>query len=182
LDTIARKTVLAPLAAAAVLASSPASAEPVVVDAGAVVEIDNALLLENTQDLEFGKIAVTGAGGTVTIAPATDAASSVGGVTLYGPLRHRAEFVSRAPVGMVALISLDPSVTLTRVSGTETMTATLSRANGPGMANALFAGLPIAVKATAAEQFIYVGGSLTVAGGQAEGAYTGQFDLMLSYL
>jgi hypothetical protein len=180
LDTIARKIAVLPFAAAA-FAAAPAAAEPAIADASALVEVDNALLLESTQDLEFGKIAVTGAGGTVTIAPATDSASAVGNVAAYG-VQHRAVFVSRAPIGTLALVSLDPSVTLTRVSGTETMTATLNRANGPGLINALFAGLPIAIKSTTAEQFIYVGGSLTVAGGQVEGVYTGQFDLMLSYL
>ncbi len=160
----------------------PAVAEPVTTPAAAVVEIDNAVLLENTQSLEFGTIAAGATGGTVTINPANDAASSVGSVTLYGPVRHRAEFVSRAPIGTIMVTLLDPSVTLTHSGGGATMTATLSRANGPGMITATIFGLPIGIQATAADQYIYVGGSLTVVAGQLEGAYSGEFDLSVNHL
>lgn len=170
--------VLAVIGATAV----PAAAEPVTTPADAVVEIDNALLLQNTQSLEFGTIATGASGGTVTIDPATDAASSVGTVSLYGTVRHRAEFVSRAPIGTVMVTLLDPSVTLTHSGGVATMTATLSRANGPGLVTATVLGLPIGIQATAADQYIYVGGSLTVAAGQIEGVYSGQFDLSVNHL
>lgn len=160
----------------------PAAAEPVNVAADAFVEVDNAILLENTQDLEFGKIAAGATGGTVTIDPATDAASSVGSVALYGAVRHRAVFISRAPIGTVMVSLLDPSVTLTHSGGTATMTATLSRANGPGLVTATVFGLPIGIQATAADQYIYVGGALTVAPGQLEGVYSGEFDLSVNHL
>lgn len=166
----------------AALFAMPAAAEPVIVSADAKVEIDNAILLENTQPLEFGKIATGASGGTVTINPATDAASSVGTVALYGPDRHRAVFVSRAPLLSVMVMVLDPSVTLTHSGGTATMTASLTRANGPGLVTATVLGLPIGVRATAEEQYIYVGGSLTVPAGQLEGEYTGEFALTVNHL
>lgn len=169
-----------PVALAAL--SAPAAAEPVSTAARAVVEVDNAILLENTQGLEFGIIATGASGGTVTINPASDTASSVGTVTLYGPLRHRAEFVSRAPLGTIMVMLLDPSVTLTHSGGGATMTASLTRSNGPGLVTATVLGLPIGIQATAAEQYIYVGGSLTVAAGQLVGAYSGQFDLTVNHL
>lgn len=178
---IVRKLSLATLAFVAALAA-PAAAEPATTAATALVQIDNAFLLEKTADLEFGTIAAGAAGGTVTIDPATDAASSVGSVSLYGPLRHRAEFVSRAPLGTTMVLSLDASVTLTHSGGGATMTASLVRANGPGLVTATVLGLPIGVQATAAEQYIYVGGSLTVAPGQLEGAYSGQFNLSVNHL
>ena len=62
------------------------------------------------------------------------------------------------------------------------MTASLTRANGPGMATATIFGLPIGLQATAAEQYIYVGGSLTVSAGQLEGVYSGEFDLTVNHL
>ena len=176
-----RQLVWAGLAISAALAA-PAKAEPVTAAANAQVEIDNAILLENTQPLEFGTIAAGAAGGTVTIDPATDAASTVGSVMLYGADRHRAVFVSRAPLLSVMVMMLDPSVTLTHSAGTATMTASLTRANGPGLVTATVLGLPIGVQATAEEQFIYVGGALTVPAGQLEGAYSGQFELTVSYL
>ena len=50
------------------------------------------------------------------------------------------------------------------------------------VAPATVLGLPIGIQATAAEQHIYVGGSLTVAPGQLEGAYSGEFDLSVNFL
>lgn len=172
------------LAGAAIWAglAAPASAQPVTAAADAQVEIDQALLLENTQHLEFGKIATGASGGTVTINPATDAASTVGTVMLFGPNRHRAVFVSRAPVGTVMVSLLDPTVTLNRLGGGATMTASLTRASGPGLVTATIFGLNIGLRATAPEQYIYVGGSLTVPAGQLEGAYTGEFDLTVNHL
>lgn len=160
----------------------PAAAQPVVATGNAQVEIDNALLLENTQHLEFGKIAAGASGGTVTINPANDTASTAGSVMLFGPNRHRAVFVSRAPVGTVMVSLLDSSVTLTHSGGGATMNASLTRANGPGIVTANVLGLNIGLRAVAPEQYIYVGGSLTVAAGQLEGSYVGEFDLTVNHL
>jgi Mat/Ecp fimbriae major subunit len=176
-----RKLSLGAIAPLALLAA-PAAAQQATAAATATVEIDDALLLENTRDLQFGTIAVGATGGTVTINPSNDAASSVGSVTLYGPLRHRAEFVSRAPLGTVMVMLLDPSVTLTHSGGVATMNASLTRANGPGLITATVLGLPICIRATSADQYIYVGGSLTVGSGQLEGVYSGQFNLTVNHL
>ncbi|MGN6497678.1 MAG: DUF4402 domain-containing protein [Tsuneonella sp.] len=169
-------------AALVAAAATPAAAAPKVATASGKAQITTPAVLQNTQSLEFGQIATGASGGTVTIAPASDTASSVGTVALLGPVRHRAEFVSRAPIGTVFLSALDPSVVLTRSGGSETMTATLTRANGPGLLAVNVFGLPIGLKTTANDQYIYVGGSLTVPAGQAEGAYSGTFELTVSYL
>lgn len=168
--------------AAAALVATPSLAASPVASASGKAQITTPVVLENTQSLDFGKIATGASGGTVTIVPASDAASTVGTVALYGPVRHRAEFVSRAPIGTVFVLALDPSVVLTRGGGSETMTATLTRANGPGLLAVNLFGLPIGLKTTLADQYIYVGGSLTVPAGQAEGAYSGAFELTVSYL
>lgn len=181
MHSISRKVAAIALVACTALAS-PAAAEPVAATATATAEVDNAVLLESTQDLEFGKVATGAAGGTVTIDPATDTASTVGTVALYGADRHRAVFVSRAPVGTIMVLLLDPSVTLTHSGGAATMTATLTRANGPGIVTATIFGLPIGLQATAADQYIYVGGALSVPAGQLEGVYSGEFDLTVNHL
>lgn len=181
MHSISRKVAAAALAAFAALAP-PAVAAPVVSSATARAEVDNSVLLENTEDLEFGKIAAGASGGTVTIDPATDTASSLGTVALYGSDRHRAVFVSRAPVGTIMVMLLDPSVTLTHSGGGATMTASLTRASGPGLVTATVLGLPIGLQATAPEQYIYVGGALSVPAGQLEGLYSGEFDLTVNHL
>ena len=137
--------------------------------------------LTKLQDLDFGRIVPTGAGGVVTIDAATGTIASVGNITLVSPSAHRAFFRSRVPVDTVMVFSLDASVTLTRVSGTETMTATLTYAPVAGLTPELLFGLPIGQKANATEQLVAVGGALTVSGTQEPGLYSGTFNLSVAY-
>jgi len=162
------------------LGAAPAAAQSA--DAGSQAEVLDGFNLVKTDDLDFSRVVPSGAGGVVTIDAASGAVSTAGSVTAVGTAQQRARFTTNAPVGTILLLSGDPSVTLTRQSGTETMTATLTYARGSGLVLTNVFGLPIGNLATATTQEIFVGGSLTVSGTQAEGTYEGTFTLMVAYL
>lgn len=145
-------------------------------------EILTQLTLVNTQGLHFGTLVVGSAGGAVTINPDTDARSTVGDVVTNGGGAHRAIFTGTGPVSTVFVMSGDPSVTLTRATGTETMTANLVYSAGTGLSPTLVFGLPIGQQMTATSHTINVGGTLIVNGSQRAGSYDGTFSLMVSYL
>ena len=74
-------------------------------------------------DLDFGSVIVTGAG-TILLNPVTGAVTATGGVIPVAGSPHAARFVGAASGNSVVNIKLPKQpVTLTRVSGTETMTA-----------------------------------------------------------
>ena len=101
--------------------------------AGAVTPIPQAtgqatiihpLTVTKLKDMDFGYLAVTTTG-TAVLDPDTDSLGVAGGVTTVGGAPHCAQFVGAAQSNSVVNIKVpkQPS-TLTRVGGTETMTAT----------------------------------------------------------
>lgn len=138
--------------------------------------------LTNVDSLDFGTIALAGTGGAVTVDASTGTISKVGDVELVGTPGHRARYTLSAPVNQVLVFVGDANVILTRAGGTETMTATLTYAAGSGLVSELVFGIPIGFKALAPTQELHAGGTLIIPPGQAEGSYTGEFDLTVSYL
>lgn len=145
-------------------------------------EVIDGFNFRNIDGLEFSTIVPSGAGGTVTINASTGAVTTLGNVATVGNGQHRALFRSDAPVGIILIYSGDPSVTLTRVSGTETMNALLFYSAGSGLLPSFVLGLPIGFQATLGSQDLYVGGQLSVAGNQAPGQYEGTFSVQAVYL
>ena len=163
------------MGAVPVLAADGASAD-------AEAEIIDGFQLQNVDPLQFGRIVPGGLGGTVTIDAYTGAVSTIGEVVAVGTDQSRARFTVKAPVGVILILAGDPTVELTRVGGSETMTATLTHRGTAGVAAATVFGLPIGLIATEPDQEIHTGGALTIAGNQPEGTYEGSFTLMASYL
>lgn len=154
--------------------TTPATAAPV---AAATPATANALLthpvsIVKTSDLDFGLMA-SAAAGTVIIDPNANSITPFGGVTLMGSQWSAASFVGAAGgAAVVVLIKLpNQPVTLTRQGGTETMTVsslTLQGQNKRALA--------------ALQSFSFrVGGTLNVATNQAEGLYTGTFNVDIQY-
>lgn len=150
--------------------------------ADAEAEIIDGFQLQNVDPLQFGRIVPSGLGGTVTIDTYTGTVSTIGQVVAVGTDQTRARFTVKAPVGVILILAGDPTVELTRLGGSETMTATLTHRGTSGVAAANVFGLPIGLIATAPDQEIHTGGALTIAGNQTEGTYEGSFTLMASYL
>ena len=122
-------------------------------------------------DMDFGFVTVTTAG-TAVIDSTTDAVTTSGGVLFAGGLPHAAQFEAVSPSKTVVHIRLpNKGATVTRVGGTETMTIDGWNINGATTRNVV-----------AHETFQFkVGATLHVAASQAEGTYTGTFDVTVDY-
>jgi hypothetical protein len=129
------------------------------------------LTLITRTNLDFGLVASNGAG-TVVIDPNTELVSTTGLVTSLGGNPRPASFVGAARSASVVIIRIPKSpITIRRAGGTETMVVRDFMLQGSD-------------KRTLArmEAFDFnVGATLVVAAGQAEGVYTGEFDVTVQY-
>ena len=124
------------------------------------------------RDMDFGSLAVTTAG-TAVLDPDSDMLAVTGGATTVGGSPHCAQFVGAAQSNSVVNIKVpnQPS-TLTRVGGTETMTASNFTLQGGLSKRAL----------AKADSFTFrVGATLNIAAGQVEGVYAGTFNVTVQY-
>ena len=161
------------LAATAALSAMPAHAAPTLPDkdATATVSVGVAASFRKLQDLDFGALAITGAG-TATIDPNTDTLTFTGGIVQIGGRPYAAKFETIAPRKSKVLIKApNKPITLTRSGGTETMTVSNFTISGSSSRN-VNSGEPIEFS---------IGGTLTVNAGQAEGTYVGTFDVDVNY-
>jgi uncharacterized protein DUF4402 len=122
-------------------------------------------------DLNFAMLSVTTAG-TATIDPNTDAMTTTGGVLHVGGFPYAALFEAVSPSKNVVIIRIPKNpITVTRVSGTETMTVSDWTLSGQSKRNVV-----------AHEPFTFkVGGTLYVNANQVEGLYVGTFTVDVQY-
>jgi Mat/Ecp fimbriae major subunit len=156
------------VSAAAVLAAgvSASAANAATASADAKATILASLVVTKNTDLDFGTVAVNTAGSR-TISNAGLSTACTGGVCA-GTV-SAADFDITGLVGSNILITVPTSVTLTRASGTETMSASLTN-NATAGSHAL----------TAGEGF-NVGGTLSWGATQVAGDYVGSFDVTVEY-
>lgn len=154
--------------AAAAQAGPRQSAVPRATASGALIY---PLTLVTRGNLDFGLVASTGAG-TVVINPNTSQLSTTGLVSSLGGNPRPATFVGAARSASVVIIRIPKSsITIRRAGGTETMVVRDFTLQGQD-------------KRTLArmEAFEFnVGATLVVAAGQAEGVYSGEFDVTVQY-
>jgi hypothetical protein len=129
------------------------------------------LTLVTRGNLDFGLVATTGAG-TVVINPDTGRLTTTGLVTSLGGNPRPASFVGAARSASVVIIRIPKApITIRRSGGAETMVVrdfTLQGQDRRTLARM--------------EAFDFnVGATLVVAAGQAEGVYTGEFDVTVQY-
>jgi len=157
------------LAGTAVLAAtlSATGAEAATASATARARVLRALTLTNdNRPLDFGAVVAVATPGTVTIDSAGTRSACTGGISCSGSV-SAALFDLTGTATEVVTIDAAASVTLT--SGLNTMSATLSEST-----------TSTTLDATGAGSFA-VGGTLTVAANQAEGVYTGTFNVTANY-
>jgi uncharacterized protein DUF4402 len=152
-------------------AASFAGAATPSANAGGHAQILHPVSVLKLRDMDFGDLAPTAAG-TAVLEPNADTLTTTGGVVPVGGTPHSAEFAGSAQSSAIVNIKVpkQPS-TLTRVGGTETMTASNFTLQGQSK------------RAIAAATFFTfrVGATLNVAAGQAEGTYVGNFTVTVQY-
>ena len=122
-------------------------------------------------DLNFGYVGAVGAG-TVVIDPTTGTTTATGGTLLLGGTPHPAWFTGAAQSSSVVIIRVPKQpITVTRVGGTETMT----------VRDFTLEGLDKRAVAARVKFDFRVGATLVVPANQAEGLYTGTFDVTVQY-
>lgn len=154
---------LSSLAVAQVASSAPARAG---------LTIARPLALERLQNLEFGGLAVNGAG-TATVSATTGALTTTGGVSLLAGSPQAARFRLTTSRATAVLIRVPTgTVILTRQGGTQTISIT----------NWQFEGSAIRLFGSNGSVTFGVGGRLNIPANQAEGVYSGSFDVTVNYL
>lgn len=159
------------LATALAAVAVPAAAAVPAVQSSADASILTALTLQKLEDMDFGGVTVTTAG-TAVIDPVTNTLSTTGGVAAAFGTPHAAKFEGAASGGPVVNLKVPKQpVTMTRVGGTETILLTNFTLDGSNKR----------VLAQSAAFDFRVGGTITIAAGQAEGTYVGTFDVTAQY-
>lgn len=159
----------APVVAAPVASASPAVSRAEIVLSGGIRKLE---------DLNFAVISTTSSG-TAVIDPNTDTLTTTGGVAPVGGAAYAALFqVEPSRRGAVDIYVPSVPVTITRQSGTETMTVsnwTLS-SNATLLGNGRYR-----IVATLEPFEFKVGGTLNVNANQADGFYVGTFTIDVQY-
>lgn len=151
----------------------PAAAQgaPAIRSATSRAAVLNPLSVLKRADLDFGTLAVAGAG-TAIVNPVNGALTTTGAITRVGTSAHPATFTGTGSKNSVVHIRVPTApITVTRVGGTETMT--VSTWTLDGSANR---------KIPPSDVFNFaVGATLNVAAAQAPGTYVGTFNVTVQY-
>ena len=160
------------LGAALVAAMLTSTAEAATRNANGRARTVRPITINLTRDLDFGRLIIAATNGRATINPRTDARTRTGGVTLAGGgSPGAARFVVSGTPSRPVQVTLGPRPTLTRVSGSETMTMTALTMNG-GINRTL---------TVAGTLDLRVGGTLAVSANQVAGDYAGTFTVTVDY-
>lgn len=160
-------TALALLGSRPAFAAAQAATPPATANATLIIPLSFFKL----EDMDFAMLAVTTAG-TAVIDPVANTMATTGGVSAISGTPHAARFQGATVSSSVVVIKVPAgSVTLTRAGGTETMTVSNFTLDGQSK------------RSLAARQLFTfrVGGTLNVAAAQAEGLYSGTFDVTVQY-
>jgi Mat/Ecp fimbriae major subunit len=168
-NTLLRQAALATIVAATMGFNTTALAASAT--ANATATIVQAITIAKTADLGFGSVAPSATGGNVTVSTADTRTACTGGQFCSGTVTSGGFSVAGAPSFAYAITLPASAITITRVSGTETMSVSTF---GHG------AGASPALSAVGAASF-KVGGTLAVGANQVAGTYTGTFAVSVDY-
>jgi len=138
------------------------------------------ITLNKTRDLDFGRLIPSGATGRVTINARTGVRTGSASVTLIGSDNNSALFTGIGTPNQGITISISSNnITLTRMGGGATMRVRRFRVSAEGGGQRTLPrnyNIPVDGSIDFA-----IGGRLRVGVNQAEGVYTGSFDITLEY-
>lgn len=158
---------------AVVLSTSVFAQNTSTVAATSTAKVISKIEIAQVTPLNFGSIAQTAQGGTVTLSAASDVATYSNSSTVVGlSSESRGRFNVSGEANAVYSIVLPGTATLTKVSSTETMTIS-SFVTGNSLTASTLDG-------TGNDSF-YVGAVLTVGELQAVGTYNGTYNVTVNY-
>jgi hypothetical protein len=157
----------------AVLVPASASAAPVSANANGKAILLIPLKLTKVQDLDFGTVVTSAALGQVTVDPSSGAATPSGGVTLVGTTSTAAQFEFAGTANQTVNFSISTALPITLSDGAAGDTMSLSALNLSATSGT--------VDPTSLTVKVGVGGTIDVGANQADGVYTGQFDVTADY-
>ena len=137
--------------------------------ADATVQVLAAVQLSAVTDLNFGVVAASAAGGTVTLGAASGATPSATGVIAISGGAPASFQVTQATTGEVIALSVGNTTPLSNGVGADIALSGLTLSNSSITFN------------SASLQTVYVGGTISLNPNQAAGTYTGTFDVTAEY-
>ena len=156
----------------ALAAPAAAAAAPVTASAGAQIGVLSPVSVIKRADLNFGTVVTAATAGTVVLNPLNGSLTTTGGLTAVGTGAHAAVFTSTGSKNSVVIIRLpNAPITMTRVGGTQTVTASTWTVDGNTTR-----------KVPANQTFDFaVGATLNVGAAQVAGTYIGTFQITVQY-
>ena len=156
----------------ALAAPVAAAGAPVTSSAGAQIGVLSPVSVIKKADLSFGTVVTAPTPGTVVLNPVNGSLTTTGGLTAIGTGAHAAVFTSTGSKNSVVIIRLPTAaITMTRVGGTETVTASTWTLDGSTNRR---------VPANQTFDFA-VGATLNVGAAQVAGTYVGTFQVTVQY-
>lgn len=165
MSTMIKRALVGAILAATALSAGAAHAAPVTASATARANILQQITVTNTSDLDFGTIVSAVSASTVDVS-AAGVRTCGAGLTCSGTVAA-ANFNLTGTNNSVVTVGGDNSVTLS--NGSTTMSASLVRSAAT-----------VTLSGAGAGSF-QVGGTLSLAANQADGAYTGTFNVTADY-
>jgi hypothetical protein len=131
----------------------------------------NATEVLNIESLDFGDLATGTTAGTVTVNATTDARTTTGGVTAMGGSPHAAIFMAAGTPNRIYIVQIpNAAITLSNGAG-GSMTVSNWTTNGPTARR--FDATGVAT--------VRVGARLNMGANQADGTYSGTFNVRINY-
>jgi hypothetical protein len=174
-----RFTVTLAAAAASLAVATPAFAQAVTDNAQAEAHgrVLSTHSLINSAPLDFGTVAASATAGTVSVSAANlSTRSAGGGVTLIPSIYGAARFDGLAAPGETVVLTLSPAG-----AGALSLVDAASGASISGTLNLDQSGATTRTADANGNFVVYVGGDFSIGVNQANGYYTGNFDLTADY-
>jgi hypothetical protein len=167
-----RKLLIAALTAGVAVAPTPASAATPAQNANGKALILVPLTLTKIDDLSFGSVVPSGVSGVVTINATTGARTFAGGVTgVPSDIGNRASFAGAGTPSQQVIVTINPPAQLTSAAS-DTIDVLGLTQNGSAIRT---------IDPVTRTFFVGIGGTVLIAANQAEGVYTGTFDVTANY-
>jgi hypothetical protein len=167
-----RKLLIAALTAGVAVAPMPTSAATPAQNANGKALILVPLTLTKIDDLSFGSVVPSGVSGVVTINATTGARTFAGGVTgVPSDLGNRAYFAGAGTPSQQVIVTINPPAQLTSAAS-DTIDVLGLTQNGSAIRT---------IDPITRTFFVGIGGTVLIAANQAEGVYTGTFDVTANY-